>query len=350
MSKNFNIFDIIIFEGNLDFLKLRILEFQNIVDYFIIVPVSEEVKSNFNSVITQNIIMFNILGESSGLYDEIKDFVKVNHKSFDDLIFMSKENDLPDFNNLNEIIEETKNRSVVIEHKTLCWNSDYFSKRNSIGSYVFNFTHFLINKNILSIFWRISDGTYNSNFERKVSGWKFLRFHEPIEEEIFARESLLPSIIFNPATTYKLQKVDDSFELPKNIGTLAYHKIGREYMKKHLFLVESDKDVNLNEIRKIYDTVSVIEFSDNVNEMIAENIGEFVSKSILHLPINVLYGEKSLKDFQEDYKKNEIKRIIETVFPQDQDNIRIIYRGFDDITMSWESLKNEDFSKIINPS
>ena len=121
-------------------------------------------------------------------------------------------------------------------------------------------------------------------------------------------------------------------------------------MKKHLFLVESDKDVNLNEIRKIYDTVSVIEFSDNVNEMIAENIGESVSKSILHLPSNVLYGEKPLKDFQEDYKKNEVKRIIETVFPQDDDTIRIIYRGFGDVTFTWESIKNENFSEIINPS
>jgi len=121
-------------------------------------------------------------------------------------------------------------------------------------------------------------------------------------------------------------------------------------MKKHLFLVELDNDSNLNEVRKLYDTVSIIGFSDNVNEVIAENIGESVYKSILHLPNNVLYGEKPLKDFQEDYKKNEIKRIVETVFPQDQDNIRIIYRGFDDFVGLWETLKNEKFSEIINPS
>ena len=43
-------------------------------------------------------------------------------------------------------------------------------------------------------------------------------------------------------------------------------------MKKHLFLVESSNTVNLNEISKLYDTVSVIEFSDNPNEVIAENV------------------------------------------------------------------------------
>jgi hypothetical protein len=84
--------------------------------------------------------------------------------------------------------------------------------------------------------------------------------------------------------------------------------------------------------------------------MIAENIGESVFKSILHLPSNVLYGEKPLKDFQEDYKKNEIKRIIETIFPQDQDMIRIIYKGFDDSLGLWGTLKNQRFSQIINPS
>jgi hypothetical protein len=121
-------------------------------------------------------------------------------------------------------------------------------------------------------------------------------------------------------------------------------------MKKHLFLVESSNTVNLNEISKLYDTVSIIEFSDNPNEIIAENIGESVYKSILHFPNNVFNDVKPSKDYQEEYEKNEIKRIVETVFPQDQDNIRIIYRGFDDFIGLWENLKNEKFSEIINPS
>ena len=350
MNKNFKIFDIILFEGNLDLLNLRILEFQNVVDYFIVVPTSEDILSDVKLNLGENIVMFNVFQDTILLYDEIREFVKKNYTSFDDLIFMSKEIDLPDFNNLTEIIDETKTGSVVVEHRTLCWNFDYYTKETFCGSYVFNISRFLTYQNLIKNFWKISSNTYDSNTKKILSGWKFLNFHEPTEDEIFARENLLPSVIYNPATTYKLQKVNNNFDLPKNISTLAYHKIGREHMKKHLFLVESDKDVNLNEIRKIYDTVSIIEFSDNVNEMIAENIGESVSKSILHLPKNVLYGENQLKDFQENYKKNEIKRIIETVFPQDQDTIRIIYRGFNDITLSWESIKNENFSEIINPS
>ena len=51
----------------------------------------------------------------------------------------------------------------------------------------------------------------------------------------------------------------------------------------------------------------------------------------------------------EDYKKNEIKKIIHTVFPQDQDNIRIIYNNSNYVDL-WSNLKNEILSEIINPS
>jgi hypothetical protein len=62
----------------------------------------------------------------------------------------------------------------------------------------------------------------------------FLNFHEPTEDEVFARENLLPSVNYNSATTYKVIKTPSDFELPKNVGILAYNKIGRDYMKKHL--------------------------------------------------------------------------------------------------------------------
>lgn len=342
MKKNFKIFDVILFGGDLDLLNLRFSEFYDIIDFFVIVPFSDEIKCNIDIKFKDKVIIFDTFKNETNLYDLLKEFLKSNYESFDDIIFTSYENEIPNFNNLNEIIEEIKFRLVSIEHKTLCWNVDYYIKENIKGSHVFTFSTFLTNKNILI--------KKNLNFKKIESGWKFLNFHEPAENETFARETLLPSTNYNFATTYKLIKTPSDFELPKNVGILAYNKIGRDYMKKHLFLVESSNTVNLNEVSKLYDTVSIIEFSDKLNEVIAENIGESVYKSILHLPSNVLYGEKPLKDFHDDYKKNEIKKIIETVFPQDQDSIRIIYKGFDDVVGLWENFKNQQFSEIINPS
>ena len=342
MKKNFKIFDVILFGGDLDLLNLRFSEFYDIIDFFVIVPFSDEIKCDIDTKFKDKVIIFDTFKNETNLYDLLKEFLKTNYESFDDIIFISHENEIPNFNNLNEIIEEIKFRLVSIEHKTLCWNVDYYIKENIKGSHVFTFSTFLTNKNILI--------KKNLNFKKIESGWKFLNFHEPTENETFARETLLPSTNYNFATTYKLIKTPSDFELPKNVGILAYNKIGRDYMKKHLFLVESSNTVNLNEVSKLYDTVSIIEFSDKLNEVIAENIGESVYKSILHLPSNVLYGEKPLKDFHDDYKKNEIKKIIETVFPQDQDSIRIIYKGFDDVVGLWENFKNQKFSEIINPS
>lgn len=342
MKKNFKIFDVILFDGDLDLLNLRFSEFYDIIDFFVIVPFSDEIECDIDIKFKDKVIIFDTFKNETNLYDLLKEFLKTNYESFDDIIFISHENEIPNFNNLNEIIEEIKFRLVSIEHKTLCWNVDYYIKENSRGTHVFTFSTFLTNKNILI--------KKNLNFKKIESGWKFLNFHEPTENETFARETLLPSTNYNFATTYKLIKTPSDFELPKNVGILAYNKIGRDYMKKHLFLVESSNAVNLNEVSKLYDTVSIIEFSDKLNEVIAENIGESVFKSILHLPSNVLYGEKPLKDFHDDYKKNEIKKIIETVFPQDQDSIRIIYKGFDDVVGLWENFKNQQFSEIINPS
>jgi hypothetical protein len=342
MKKNFKIFDVILFDGDLDLLNLRFSEFYDIIDFFIVVPFSNRIKCDIDIKFKDKVIIFDSFKNETNLYDLLKEFLRTNYESFDDIIFTSCENEIPNFSNLDEIIEEIKFRRVLIKHKTLCWNVDYYIKENSSGSHVFTFSTFLTNKNILI--------KKNLNFKKIESGWKFLNFHKPNVEEVFARENLLPSVNYHPATTYKLIKTPSDFELPKNVGILAYNKIGRDYMKKHLFLVESSNTVNLNEVSKLYDTVSIIEFSDKLNEVIAESIGESVYKSILHLPTNVLYGEKPLKDFHDDYKINEIKKIIETVFPQDQDSIRIIYKGFDDVVGLWENFKNQKFSEIINPS
>jgi hypothetical protein len=350
MGKKINVFDTILFDGDIKFLKLRIIEFFDVVDYFIVLPNTERAKQildiEWEFIFSQKekIVVIDTYKDELDLQELIRETVKKLYFSFDDIIFLSKENEIPNFRDLDSIIDEIKYNSIILNHTTFYWNIDYIHNELFNGSYVFNFTTILTNPNLIQSI----PHKKNSNFEKITNGWKFESFHTSEENESYHRENLLPLIDYNPATTYKLTKRD--FEIPENFNILGYNKIGRDYMKKHLFLVESSNTVNINEINKLYDTVSIIDFSDNVNEIIAENIGESVFKSILYLPTTVLYGRKPLNDFQDDYKKNEIKRIVETVFPQDQDNIRIIYKGFDDFVGLWENLKNEKFSEIINPS
>jgi hypothetical protein len=350
MGKKINVFDTILFDGDIKFLKLRIIEFFNVVDYFIVLPNTEfakqilDIEWEFVSSHKDKIIVINNYINKLDLQELIKETVKKLYLSFDDLIFLSKENEIPNYKNLVTVIDEIKYNSTILNHTTFYWNIDYIHNELSQGSYVFNFT------SILTISDLISNLSYkkNSNSEKIINGWKFENFHNPEENESFFRENLLPLMDYNPATTYQLSRRD--FEIPENFNILGYNKIGRDHMKKHLFLVESQKNVNLNDIKKLYDSVSIVTFSDNVNEIIAENIGDEVYKSVLYLPDRKLYGDLGLKEFQDDYKKNEIKKIIYTVFPLDQDLIRIIYKDFNDIEKTWEQLKDENISKIINPS
>jgi hypothetical protein len=149
MKKNFKIFDVVLFEGNQDFLNLRFSEFYNIVDFFILVPLSGEIKCEIDIRFKDKVIFFEPLKNETHLYELLKEFLTTNYETFDDIIFTSKENEIPDFNNLDEIIKELKFRIVFIEHKTFCWNIDYYSKINEFGSHVFTFSKFLTNKNIL---------------------------------------------------------------------------------------------------------------------------------------------------------------------------------------------------------
>jgi len=350
MGKKINIFDTILFDGDIKFLKFRIIEFFDVVDYFIVLPNTEQSKQildiewEFFFSHKEKIIVIENYTDELDLQELIKETVKKLYLSFDDLIFLSKKNEIPNYRNLDLIIDEIKSNSIILNHITFYWNIDYVYHELTQGTYVFNFTSILTSSDLITNMLYKKD----SNSEKIINGWKFENFHNPEENESFCRENLLPSINCNTANTYQLTK--RNFEIPENFNIFGYNKIGREYMKKHLFLVDSGKDINLFDIKKLYDSVSVITFSDNVNEIIAENIGDEVYKSILYLPDRVLYDDNGLKEFQDKYKKNEIKKIIHTVSPLDQDLIRIIYKDFYDIERTWEQLKDENISEIINPS
>lgn len=345
MNKKTKIFDVILSTSSPNLIKLRILEFIEVVDYLIIFT---EQKNLIDQLPPSNKIV--IFENSDNEFEVLRNFISSKFDSFEDLIFFSNDKEIPDFNNLEKIKEEIKTDNIIINHKTFYWNTDYLKNKNEYGSVVSTMVSFLSRKTQGSLVSFIPQnlGMVPHTIE---SGWKFISFHEEKNDESFFRENLIPVEDYSPITTYKLINNPLTFELPKNINIIGYNKVGREYMKKHLFIVDSGKEINLIEIKKLYDTVSIIEFSDDVDEIIAENIGESVYKNVLFLPNKKLYGgDIGLKDFQEIYKKNEIKRIIETVFPQDQDNIRIIYKDFYDLSNLWSEIKEQIFSEIINPS
>jgi hypothetical protein len=93
-------------------------------------------------------------------------------------------------------------------------------------------------------------------------------------------------------------------------------------VRKHLFLVESDV-----EYMDGYDTITIIKFSSDLQEILCEIVSNTTTKSILYLPNVVLYGDSDLETFQDEYMLNETKRMFSVVFPQEQDVIDVIFKN-----------------------
>jgi hypothetical protein len=84
----------------------------------------------------------------------------------------------------------------------------------------------------------------------------------------------------------------------------------------------SDSDVEYSP--DDYDKICNISFDDNFNETFVEPTDEKTTNSRLYLPNIVLYGESTLEEFQHKYKLNETRKIVSTLFPQDNDIITMI--------------------------
>jgi hypothetical protein len=111
-----------------------------------------------------------------------------------------------------------------------------------------------------------------------------------------------------------------------NTRLLHYNQIGRYFSKKHLFLVESDEPESLEMLENQYNTITIINFSNNLNEIVGERVTDKTTRNVLYLPETLLYSD-DLNKFQSQYKINEIKRMFNMVFLQPQDVTKIMFNN-----------------------
>lgn len=328
MNKKTKILDVFFYNGEIELLKFRLLELNDVVTQFVIVErggVSNLKKLNFLNFehkISNLVLEENLTSEEE--FSSLRNHIISLNIAFDDIVFISEVNEVPDLNDIEKIYKELRYDSILLKNIDFTWNIDYINKNRSFGSSVFFFTTILTDHTIIENVWNYKKG--NINFSRPTinSGWKFSEFYNTNSKYDYNREECLPLEEIIPSKTYGLLKTPEDTKLPVNINLLPYNKIGREYVKKHLFLVEYNTDALFEYWEKEYDTISIIDFSDNLNEIIASPLSNKTTSSVLFLPNKVLYGEKSLEEFQKEYKKNEVQKILSTVFPKEQDIIEIM--------------------------
>ena len=323
-------FDSFMFKGELDLLEFRLTELDPFVDVFIIAEFDSNKK---NSIFIQNKTRFNkwrkkishiFVTEESCLNKITAEFV--NHSpDFDDILLVSEINEVPNLRKKDEITKELKYGSILLQHQNFVWNIDHIDNLFVDGTFMIAFNSILVDKEILNKTYSKKYNLKSGGVQRIKNGWKFSNFK--LDDEFRQQiDDKLPPVEVDPITTYMLVEHNGEVELPVNTKLLPYNQIGRYQTKKHLFLVESDEPESLEMLENQYSSVTIINFSDNLNEIIGEKVTDKTTNNVLYLPETLLYTDELTK-FQAQYKINEVKRMFSTVFLQPQDTTTIIYNN-----------------------
>jgi hypothetical protein len=317
-NKKRKIYDVILFNGELNVLGFRLNQLNSFVDYFIIVEsekISYEVNKELFKDFEDKIIYLKI--DNDPYYYQLRNFLREILPEFEDIIFMSDVGEIPDLTKLDELMEPLKYDSLILNHHHFVWNVDHMTKNLEYGSMMFEYTRIFQNKYLIKSV--INKKQKPQNFIREIipNGWKFSYFDND-EELLFGEYS--ENIVFpkpiNPSKTYQLIK-RDNIVLPEFTHLLPHNKVGRDHSKNYLLISDSNVEYLV----------------DNLNETFIDVIDEKTTISKLFLPKVVLYGENDLEQFQHQYKLNETKKIVSTLFPQDHDIIKMFV---DDVEYSYK--------------
>lgn len=329
-NKKRKIYDVILFNGELNVLGFRLNQLNSFVDYFIIVE-SEKISYELNKELFKDfedkIIYLKI--DNDPYYYQLRNFLREILPEFEDIIFMSDVGEIPDLTKLDELMEPLKYDSLILNHHHFVWNVDHMTKNLEYGSMMFEYTRIFQNKYLIKSV--INKKQKPQNFIREIipNGWKFSYFDND-EELLFGEYS--ENIVFpkpiNPSKTYQLIK-RDNIVLPEFTHLLPHNKVGRDHSKNYLLISDSNVEYLVDD----YDKICIINFGDNLNETFIDVIDEKTTISKLFLPKVVLYGENDLEQFQHQYKLNETKKIVSTLFPQDHDIIKMFV---DDVEYSYK--------------
>ena len=329
-NKKRKIYDVILFNGELNVLGFRLNQLNSFVDYFIIVEsekISYEVNKELFKDFEDKIIYLKI--DNDPYYYQLRNFLREILPEFEDIIFMSDVGEIPDLTKLDELMEPLKYDSLILNHHHFVWNVDHMTKNLEYGSMMFEYTRIFQNKYLIKSV--INKKQKPQNFIREIipNGWKFSYFDND-EELLFGEynENIVFPNPINLSKTYQLIKRND-IVLPEFTHLLPYNKVGRDHSKNYLLISDSNVEYLVDD----YDKICIINFDDNINETFVEPTDEKTTISKLFLPKVVLYGENDLEQFQHQYKLNETKKIVSTLFPQDHDIIKMFV---DDVEYSYK--------------
>lgn len=317
MGQKKSVFDIVFVKGPESIFEFRFKENYDFVDYFIIFGTEKnfgEIRKYINDSDPKLVTI--VLNESFDfdsidiefVSNSILEIIERYYTSFDDLVFFSLSNEIPSIEPLTDYEIKSKEVNVLM---SVVYEINFNRKRkfSEVSSILTNFSFLLKNKKSF-----LSD-VFNLKLKKLsedtsiLNGYKILNYQES--------PSNLPSTyechVSKKQIEYKFKKV----------------------VRKFVFLFYSSK-------KKISgDHIFHVQFKPEFPENFSIDLSKNEHNMTLYIPQVVLYGE-NLKKFQENYKKNEIMRILSVFDCNNEDEI--------EIHLNKKNKKNLKFSEIKNPS
>jgi beta-1,4-mannosyl-glycoprotein beta-1,4-N-acetylglucosaminyltransferase len=386
MIDKHKIIDAFLFYNELNMLEFRLTELNEHVDYFVVLESSFDFNGNKKeSVFNSNkerfkswedkIIYIDCPELSSSIIEKTKksyrpfstddENYEINKDNivfymtsklrdclyslnidFEDIVFLSDVDEIPDFNNLDSLLDLLVFDSVFLRQKRFFWTTKYVDKDLSYGTSIHQYTKILQNPLMLSGYYKTKSSKQFSNHSSIDSGWHFSHFedigkvHEKLEL-IYNQSYLLKDLkikmnnlipIKHPDLKNEYSLIDYDGDLPKNTHLLPEQPVCRNWKRNVLIKTE-----HITNEGNYFETINVSFVSDSVKKL---------GKNTIILPQNILYGEyKSLKEFQGAYCYNELKKIIKNLYLLNDDTVTFDFG--EPKTFTWVEIKNEYISNLL---
>ena len=309
------VFDLVFSFNDSKILQCRYEYLKNYIDYFVFIKFD-----NSQTLSSDKIIEFSFQDEfykfNQTEFDNIFEFL---NKKFDfnveDVFLISKSFEVPNLENITNCISKLNYHPISLEQKSLMWDHNHFSKFNSIGTQIFNYSLYLSIKNIYD-FLKTSSKFVIYDSPLCESGWNFSTFFDLdnfIKNTKFWNNLGVEEfeIIDSYYTGYDFRNLkvleNPYFDVPDDFITLGH----RPNLREKLLVVISDNKSELT-----YGDYKVL-LTDT------DEIYEDIICYKIDYPNKVLYGDNNYIEFKYDYKKNEILKVFQSLKLIDDDEIHI---------------------------
>jgi beta-1,4-mannosyl-glycoprotein beta-1,4-N-acetylglucosaminyltransferase len=268
--------------------------------------------------------------------NDLKNYLLSTDLYFEDLILISDVDEIPNLSDYFIIANKLKFCPVILRQENFQWSKDYINTKPHLGTCCLLFTEILTKPSAFLQLYFIRNVMDSQYFDIVDCGYHFSHFSS-IDKTKEKLSLLNPEIselhveycwdnlisLTTDQTRRKYSLIEYNGELPKNHSLLPSQKIGRNFSKKYT--------VTLN-YNKVKSTFSLNVHCDENNQF---DILLPTSKYY-----DILIEENTLENFQKMYGVNEIKKILISFCPLNQDLFKFVNDG-KFIEYLWAELKNE---------